>query len=1199
MSRVGEMIARPGSPEAAGRRPCSGGSRDGVHWPPVPVSGTASRQRMAIVVAEKGNCGFASGDDFAEMARGGLEEYNRPVDSTAEQEASPASVFVGRERELSELVAALEKAESGRGSLFLLVGEPGIGKSRLAHELAARALERGFLILWGRCWEAGGAPAYWPWIQALRAHVRATDPMDLAQQLGGGAGHVGQMIPEVLAALPDVDVPEVGDPDAARFQLFDAATSFLLVVSARKPILLVLDDLHAADTASLLLLRFASGELAGGRILVVGSYRDPDPDRDGPLPSELVDLARQPSPRLMPLAGLPEPDVTRFIDRTTGIAPPASLVSAVLEQTEGNPLFVDELVRLLAQERRLTSVAPGARLTIPASVREVIGRRLAHLSEGCRRVLETSSVMGREFELELVARVTGRSDLEILERLDEASRARVVAEVSGLPRRFRFMHTLIRDVLYEAIPSSRRVVLHRRTGEALEAMPEKDRASRLAELAHHFYLSPPGGSWRRTRRGIEYAWRAGDDAMLRLAYEEAARLYEIALQQQKVLQSDQEATRCELLLRLGDAHSRAGELAAAREALADAADLAKQLRDAERLARAAIGYTREMVWTRAGDDRRMIPLLQDALDAVGDRPSSWRVRVLARLACALRGSRDRERSETLARQAVEMARDLGDPQTLLYALVGLCGAIWWPENPDERLAIANEIIASASAIGEPEREFQGHLVREISFLELGDISHVESELAYLAAPADEVRSPAQRWMVTVVRANLALQQGRLPDAERFATEARDHGARSMLTDAQAHFVSHIYLVRRAQDRPGEALEPVREAAEQIAWYPFLRCELAELYLHLGQEAAAKIVYQQLAADGFDVLPRDSEWIMSLSMLAPVALSMDDLAGASILYSYLLPYADRHAVGHAEGTTGSVSRALGILAAGLGRFDQAEKHFSFAIEHNERMGARLWTTDTQICFARMLLTRDAPGDRERAHALLNDALRTCRSLELVRLEREVRELRPEIEDVDGQARPLPRPRATIRREGEYWSIVFDGDAFRLKDSKGLRHLSVLLAAPGREIHALELVAAIERHAPAQMPSGAELRPEAGDAGNVLDERAKAEYAHRLQELESELAEAEEWHDPERASRLRKEIDFLARELAAAVGLGGRDRRAASNAERARVSVTRAIKATLERIAEHSPSLGRHLAATVRTGTFCSYQPDPRVPVTWSS
>jgi hypothetical protein len=265
-----------------------------------------------------------------------------------------------------------------------------------------------------------------------------------------------------------------------------------------------------------------------------------------------------------------------------------------------------------------------------------------------------------------------------------------------------------------------------------------------------------------------------------------------------------------------------------------------------------------------------------------------------------------------------------------------------------------------------------------------------------------------------------------------------------------------------------------------------------------------------------------------------------------------------------------------------------------------MGARLWTIDTQVRLARMLLTRDAPGDGERAKPLLIGALRACRSLDLVRLEREILELRPDLETASAQALGIgARLGAVFRREGEYWSIAFDDDAFRLKDSKGLRHLSQLLAAPGREIHALELVSVVEGHAPRRRRSDAVLRTEAAQAANVLDERAKAEYATRLRELESELEEAESWNDHERASRLGEEIDFLARELGAAVGLGGRDRLAASDAERARVNVTRAIKATLERIAEHSPSLGRHLAITVRTGTFCSYQPDPRVPVTWSS
>ena len=193
----------------------------------------------------------------------------------------------------------------------------------------------------------------------------------------------------------------------------------------------------------------------------------------------------------------------------------------------------------------------------------------------------------------------------------------------------------------------------------------------------------------------------------------------------------------------------------------------------------------------------------------------------------------------------------------------------------------------------------------------------------------------------------------------------------------------------------------------------------------------------------------------------------------------------------------------------------------------------------------------------------------------------------------------RPKATFRREGEYWTIAFHSDAFRLRDSKGLRHLSLLLAAPGREFHSLELVVTDGGHARPEGHGPAELSFGTGDAGEILDERAKTEYRHRLRDLESELAEAESWNDSERVARLREEIDFLARELGAAVGLGGRDRRAASNAERARVNVTRAIRAAMERIAEHSPTLGRHLSVTIRTGTFCAYQPDPRVPVTWSS
>lgn len=498
--------------------------------------------------------------------------------------------------------------------------------------------------------------------------------------------------------------------------------------------------------------------------------------------------------------------------------------------------------------------------------------------------------------------------------------------------------------------------------------------------------------------------------------------------------------------------------------------------------------------------------------------------------------------------------------------------------------------------------FQGYHCRMIPFLEVGDIARARAELARIVDLADEVRYPHARWSVTAFSANFASLQGRLADEERLTLEAGEAGG-SLLTDinANAHVASHLFRVRREQGRPGEALEPVRTTASSLPWYAFLKCELADLYLELGDQDAARAVYDDLATDGFAALPRDNEWIFGLTLLAPVAVRLGDLDGASTIYGWLHPYAGRHAVGHPEGTTGSVSLTLGILATAMSRLDDAERHLRFALEHNERMGAVLWAAYSQLEFARMLLVRDLPRDRERANELLSRVLETAQAHAFVRLHREIETLVPTAATVgaSGVSRASHPADGIFRREGEYWSVAFDGRAFRLRDSKGVRYLSHLLSAPGREIHALELVAVVEGHSRDLTPTAVELTSEAGDAGELLDERAKAEYRDRLRDLESQLAEAEGWNDPERASRLRAERDFLAGELASAVGLGGRDRRAASNAERARVNVTRAIRSAIARIAEHGPELGTHLSATVRTGTFCSYQPDPRARVTWST
>src|SRR6266516_4776755 len=437
---------------------------------------------------------------------------------------TPRSTFVGREAELAELVAGLDDAVAGRGRLFLIVGEPGIGKSRLADQLIAQAQARGTRVLVGRCWEAGGAPVYWPWLQSLMPYIRETEAQTLRSQLGSGAPDLAQILPELRELYPDLAEPRSLEPESARFRLFEAMTSFLRSAAEQRPVLLVLDDLHAADEPSLLLLQFVARELRASRLLVVGAYRDVDPKLADALAAALTELAREPVTRTLSLGGLGKADVARFIELTTAHTPGASVVETVHTGTEGNPLFVGEIVRLLAAEGRLDESGP--RPAVPQSLKEVIARRLRHLSAECKRVLSLASVLGREFDLDVLASASSLERGTLFELLDEAIAQQLVTDVPGSRVRLRFGHALFRDGLYDDLPASRRRQLHRAVGEALEKLSSSDADSHLAELAHHFCEAVPPAD---PSKAVDYARSAGDHAAGLLAPDEAVRLYEMAL----------------------------------------------------------------------------------------------------------------------------------------------------------------------------------------------------------------------------------------------------------------------------------------------------------------------------------------------------------------------------------------------------------------------------------------------------------------------------------------------------------------------------------------------------------------------------------------------------------------------------------------------------------------------------------------------
>jgi DNA-binding SARP family transcriptional activator len=883
------------------------------------------------------------------------------------------NVLVGREPELAQLRAGLAAAFRGSGSLFLLVGEPGIGKSRVAEELLQDARTQGAIALVGRCWEAGGAPAYWPWVQSLRTYVGRTDAATLRAQLAG-RGEIAQIVPELRELSPGLPTAPL-ESEGARFRLFDATARFLKAAAASRPLVLVLDDLHAADQPSLLLLRFLAGELAQSRILIVGTYRDVDPTVHEPLTSTLGELARERVTHRVHLGGLGTVDIRRYIELNYEIDPSPELVEAIETETEGNPLFVGEVVRLLAAEGFLAKIDVRALRTlgVPQGVREVIGRRLSKLSDECVRILTLASVLGREFRLDALEQLTQEPAARLLELLDEAAAARVVAPVPAARGSLRFAHALIRETLYDQLTTVRRVQLHRRAGEALEALYSAHPEPHLAELAFHFFEAAPGGD---ADKAVGYARRAADRALGLLAYEEAARLVGIALEALDLADPTDGRRRCELLIALGEAESRGGNTSAAKEALWAAAEIARRLELPRELARAAVVYGGRIVFARAGDDSRLVPLLEEALAAIGDADAELRTRLLGRLGGALRDEHSRERRDSLSAEAVRLARKGGNPAAIAYALDGRLSAIIAPDTLDEVLTIADELRKVGESTGDSERVVSARFFRFAVHATRCEMAEAELELAAVSQMSQKLHQPAQLCQAAASEAMVALARGEFATGQRLSEEAYAYGKDSIPGIARSAMRIHTYELGMARGNVNELEPMLRMTAAELPQRPFFRCALVHMHVLLGHREAQR-AFAELAGDGFAGIPLDSEWLYAMSLLAETAVMLHERERGSELYGLLRPYAQLSAANVPEGLRGSVSRYLGLLAGMLEQWSDADSHFSHALEANERMGMRPWLARTQEDYARMLRARDSSDPR--ARELIDAAVATYREL----------------------------------------------------------------------------------------------------------------------------------------------------------------------------------------------------------------------------
>jgi hypothetical protein len=1012
--------------------------------------------------------------------------------------------ILGRRAELDVLESALADARAGRGGIVLVIGEPGIGKSRLVEEVARKA--EGAEVVWGRAWEAGGAPAYWPWTQVLRA-------------VGGASAS-----PHVARVRGESAEPPASNA-ADRFFLFDAVTRHL-VAAATKPIVILLEDLHAADESSLHLLAFLAGQLRTVPILVVGTYRDVEA-RLTPTAGAVLDrIARD--ARVIRPTRLSQDDVREL---ARGLD--AEAIAAVYRRSEGNPLFVVELLRVL----------PGRGATgVPASVRTAIREHLTGLPPELRPVLETAAVIGREVQATVVAEICRRPNVEVEDELARAVELGVLVERGA--GRIAFAHGLIAEMLHDDLPAARRRDLHLAIADWLE----RDPSPVLTEIAHHLLAAGA----EHAERAADVVRRAAERARRQLAFEAAAQLIDRSL---ATVPAPNKLARFELVRLLAEVRILGGDDARGKEAAREAAELARGLDSAELLARAAL--THGLAYSFGVTDRVLVQLLEEALAALppGDHP--LRARMLARLGAALTPTPVSSVPMGLARDAIEMARRVGDERTRLEVIFAAVSALVPFALPSERKPLNLEALELAQRLDEPLIELRSLMRLVFDHFELGDLVGVETYHRAYDECVARLRLSRARWQSSMFRAMLALLQGRMAEhdeavaeAQRFAEECGD----AMWATTR---VGHS-LTANWTRRDHEMIERERFAFSTFATIPNQTQyphHAAIVHLWLGEDAAARAI---LAREPISRLVLDHHLPASLTWTAELAWRLGDRELAAEIYPWArreeppLPAIHVHGFGVMRPTAMNAM----LLAATLGDLDAARRHFTSALQLVRTIGAKPF--EAHLCHAFSQITPDASEARElAAHA---------RAL------------------ADAIGIPLDSPTPVqitttslgLRCEGEYWVLDGLGATCRLKASRGIEMLAKLVAEPGRELHVLELM-------------GAEV-VDAGDSGEVLDAEAKRAYRARMLELREELEEAERWNDAARAERARDEIEALEAELSRAAGIGGRERRVGKAAERARVNVQRRLTDALKRIADVNAELGKHLALTVRTGTYCSYSPD---------
>ena len=881
----------------------------------------------------------------------------------------PSSPFVGRTAEHGRLAAAWEQARSGRRQAVLLGGEPGIGKTRLANQVAGVAEDDGAVVLCGRCTEDLGVP-YQPFAEALRQHV-ATFAPDQLDRCGADVRDLAHLVPGLAHWVPPGATVGTA-PDVERWRLFEAVLGVLATAARRAPVLLVVDDLHWAAEPTLLLLRHLLCSSEAMALLVVATYRDTEASR--PLADLLADLHREPGITRLTLTGLEPAEVASLVVAAGGHGE-ADLAGAVHAATAGNPFFVEEVLRHLAETGGLGQgpVAVG----LPDGVREVVARRLRRLSEPANVALALAAVIGVEFDAELleVAGAELGGD-ELLDALDEAVAAKVVLEAGHLPGRYRFAHALVRQTIYQGLTPTQRARLHRQVGHAIEAARGDDLGEDLAVLAHHFAAGSRPGA---VSKAVDFALRAGTYALDSLAQEDAVVHLERGLDVLARYGPRDPARRADLFLALAEARYRLSDLPGTKAAALSAAEAARAAGSAERLARAASAFGH---YSTAGVlDIQVVALCEDALAAIGDDDPGLRSQVLATLGGIRHVSGD-SRGEELTAEALVLARRAGDRTSLARALFARCVTLQGTPRAGERLRLADELVELSEASGNLFWLVNARRMRAPTRLTLGQLTGFVADADALDRYGGELRSPLPLALAAEWRGLRALLEGRFDEVDALIEEVlrfagQDANFRNACT-------AQRWCLHYERGDLAEMLPVVMVAVEHNPGLPGFRALLALTHVELGHADDARRELDVLAADDFGAIPRDLIWTATLAALAEVAVAVGDDHHVQVLERLLRPFAGQLVV-VASGIycPGAVDRFLGMLAARVGRHEDAEAHFVAALALEASVGAVPHVARSRYWRARNLLDGGL-GSERMARELLAAAAATADDLHMVRL-----------------------------------------------------------------------------------------------------------------------------------------------------------------------------------------------------------------------